>query len=115
MTLVLPNQRNLNAATKSSTPLAREDQVKALIKMQHDIRTPMHVVKGLTAILATSTPLSPRQKEIVAALSSGEEQLCALIDQMLDFIQMTIDNKDTPFISRPSLLQENKLDKRPSL
>lgn len=99
---------------------APADKSRILVNMRHDIRSPMHVVKGLTSVLAASDPLTPQQKEVVTTLKSNVDHLFVLIDNMLDYLQVVTDDADkgSTFASvspRKSLMQENiKVDKESS-
>ncbi len=73
---------------------ARADKSKILANMRHDVRSPMHVVKGLTSVLAASAPLTPQQKEVVSTLKSNVDHLFTLIDSMLDFLQVVNSEPD---------------------
>ncbi len=91
---------------------ARADKSKILANMRHDIRSPMHVVKGLASVLAASDPLTPQQKETVTTLESNVDHLFTLIDDMLDFLQTTTSelDKGSAFAlmsPRKSPIQEN--------
>ena len=91
--------------TDNQVAIDHAEKSRMLLKMTHDIRTPMHVVQGLASILAKSDSLTPQQKEIATTLESNAGQLFELISNMLDFIHLVIDepNKElaSKIISRP--------------
>jgi PAS domain S-box-containing protein len=82
--------------------LALEDLVKArnsaeaaniaksefLANMSHEIRTPMNAVVGLANILASTGPLTEKQKEFVKTLQLSADSLLALINDMLDIAKI---------------------------
>lgn len=55
-----------------------------LAAMSHEIRTPLNGVVGMTEVLLNSS-LSPDQRESVEILRSAEEQLLAVINDILDY------------------------------
>ena len=58
-----------------------------LQKTRHEIRNSMHVVTGMSKILAISDTLTPRQKEAVTTLKRNADLSLKLIDSMFDFLQ----------------------------
>lgn len=55
-----------------------------LANMSHEIRTPMNVVIGLTNILASSKPLTDKQREFIKTLQLSAESLLSIINDLLD-------------------------------
>ncbi len=71
-----------------------------LANMSHEIRTPMNAVIGLSAILARSSPLTPKQKEFINTLQLSADSLLALINDLLDISKIearSIELEQTPF------------------
>jgi CheY-like chemotaxis protein len=96
------------------------EKSKLLLNMRHDLRTPMHVVKGLASVLAASDPLTPRQREAVTVLASNADRLSGLIDNMIDFLQAAINNMDKgPELAmradQTPMQKNNKSDETPSV
>ncbi len=58
-----------------------------LHETRHDIRGAMHVVIGMSKVLAMSDTLDPPQKEMVATLKKNADRALELIDNMFDFLQ----------------------------
>jgi CheY-like chemotaxis protein len=58
-----------------------------LLKTKHDIRNAMHVVVGMSKVLAISNPLTPPQKEIISALKKNADLSLKLVDSMFSFLQ----------------------------
>src|SRR5688572_472544 len=81
-------------AITAHAEIAHADKSKILVEMRHDIRSPMHVVKGLASVLAASDPLTPQQKHIVSILKSNVDHLFTMIDNMLDFLQVVTSELD---------------------
>ena len=71
-----------------------------LANMSHEIRTPMNVVLGLSNILATSEPLTSKQKEFIATLRTSADTLLTLIDDLLDISKIeteSVELEEIPF------------------
>jgi signal transduction histidine kinase len=58
-----------------------------LHQTRHDIRSAMHVVTGMSKVLALSEDLPPSQKEIAAIMKRNADRALELIDRMFDFIE----------------------------
>lgn len=54
-----------------------------LVNIGHEVRTPMNAVAGLLHVLE-QTPLSGRQKEIVARLTAASQSLLSILNDILD-------------------------------
>ncbi len=79
-----------------------------LANMSHEIRTPMNAVIGLSTILATSQPLTDKQRQYIRTLQMSADSLLALINDLLDIAKIearTVELEHIPF-SLPRLLQE---------
>jgi signal transduction histidine kinase/ActR/RegA family two-component response regulator len=59
-----------------------------LANMSHEIRTPMNAVIGLGQILAKTSPLTEKQREMIRVLQVSGESLLALINDLLDFTKV---------------------------
>ena len=111
----------ISPSARNQALIADISKFKILGDMKHDIRSPMHAVKGLTSILAASGPLTSRQEEVLNKLEASTEDLFTLIDNMLDFLQVTIGEQDKRSVfsinfSRLNPLQGNhKIYKKPSV
>ena len=57
-----------------------------LHKTRHDIHSAMHVVIGMSDVLAMSGTLGPSQKEIVVILRKNADRTLELIDSMFEFL-----------------------------
>jgi signal transduction histidine kinase/CheY-like chemotaxis protein len=58
-----------------------------LANMNHEVRTPLNGVLGTASVLA-STPLEPRQKQMVALISSSGEALLGILNDVLDMVEL---------------------------
>lgn len=58
-----------------------------LHKTRHDIHSAMHVVIGMSDVLAMSDALAPPQKEIVAILRKNADRTLELVESMFEFLQ----------------------------
>jgi signal transduction histidine kinase len=77
-------------------PLANSTtaQHEALAKMSHDMRTPLHVIDGLSSILASSQTLTPAEKGMAEMLKTNAAQLAALIENMTAFAHNILSEKN---------------------
>jgi CheY-like chemotaxis protein len=70
-----------------------------LHKTRHDVRGAMHVVTGMSQVLAMSDTLPPAQKKAVAMLKKNADLAMKLIDDMFDFLEEDLgaapDKKDS--------------------
>jgi two-component system sensor histidine kinase/response regulator len=55
-----------------------------LANMSHEVRTPMNAVIGMAGLLL-NTALSPRQRELAAAIETSADALLLVINDILDF------------------------------
>jgi signal transduction histidine kinase len=62
---------------------ATEAKSLFLATMSHEIREPMNAVIGMTRVLL-DTPLSPEQRDYVAAVLEAGEALVTIINDILD-------------------------------
>jgi PAS domain S-box-containing protein len=70
-----------------------------ITNMNHELRTPMNGLIGITALLA-DTDLDPQQQEFVHALSTSADALMGVIKDMLDFARIETEAlalEDAPF------------------
>ena len=78
--------RILNLQLKAETERAQQaDRLKSqfMANMSHEIRTPLTVIDGAVHLLQKNF-LSPEQKELLAMIRDSDEQLCELINSILD-------------------------------
>ena len=71
-----------------------------LATMSHEIRTPMNAVIGLSTILASTAPLTPRQTEFIRTLRLSADSLLGLINDLLDIAKIeahTVELEIIPF------------------
>lgn len=76
-------------ADKARAEAERANAAKSefIARVSHNIRNPLHGLSGLSLALE-STPLDPRQQEIVAAIQGCASSLTRLLDDVLDFAQI---------------------------
>jgi len=82
-----------------------------LLKKRHDIRGAMHVVTGMSQVLALSDTLTASQRKAVTLLKKNADLTMKLIDDMFDFLEddtesvsgSTIDKKDNDARQAPML------------
>ncbi len=81
--LIIEQTRDLIAARDQAEAASRAKS-EFLANMSHEIRTPMNAVIGLSHLLATSEPLTPRQREYIDTLGKSAGSLLELINDLLD-------------------------------
>jgi len=69
-----------------------------LTNMSHEIRTPMNAVVGLSHILSASSPLTPKQEELIHTLQLSSQSLLSLINDLLDFSKIESNSIDLEYI-----------------
>ena len=64
----------------------RANRFKAefLANMSHEIRTPLNAINGMVQLMQ-GTPLNPKQREYMEAISTSGESLLHIINEILDF------------------------------
>lgn len=64
----------------------RANRFKAefLANMSHEIRTPLNAINGIVQLMQ-GTPLNPKQREYMEAISTSGESLLHIINEILDF------------------------------
>ncbi len=85
---------------KERAEAANRAKSEFLANMSHEIRTPMNAVVGLSAILASSTPLTDKQRIFINTLKTSADALLTLINDLLDISKIeaqTIDLERVPF------------------
>jgi CheY-like chemotaxis protein len=65
-----------------------------LHKARHDIHGAMHVVTGMSQVLALSDTLSPSQQKAVALLKKNADLAMGLVDDMFDFVENEEQSRD---------------------
>jgi len=91
-----------------------------LMRMSHDIRTPMNAIVGLSH-LCLQTELNSRQREYVEKIQDAAATLVALLNDVIDFSHVEsgrMELRSTPFrmtdllqkISKAVLLRAEKKD-----
>ncbi len=93
---------------RNAAEAANIAKTEFLANMSHEIRTPMNAVIGLSNILATSQPLTQKQKEFIHTLQMSADSLLALINDLLDIAKIearTVDLEHVPF-SLTQVMQE---------
>ncbi|MCP5051272.1 MAG: AAA family ATPase [bacterium] len=68
---------------KEMAESANRAKSEFLANMSHEIRTPMNAILGFSDLLEKECP-QPRQKEYIAAITSGGKTLLGLINDILD-------------------------------
>ncbi len=71
-----------------------------LATMSHEIRTPMNAIVGLSAILASTSPLTHKQKEFIQTLRSSADSMLMLVNDLLDISKIearAIELEELPF------------------
>ena len=81
---------------------SQEEQQEALAKMCHEIRTPLHVIDGLSSILASSHTLTPAEKRMAEMLRTNIAQLSVLIENMTTFTHAILSEKNKEEMETPS-------------
>ncbi len=71
-------------ATVEALERASAAKSQFLAHMSHELRTPLNGMLGMTELLA-STPLSTRQDQYLSVLMSSNQQLLAVINNILDY------------------------------
>ncbi len=84
--VALENVRLRTALTAAAEEARAADQAKSafLANMSHEIRTPLHGMTAVADVLAT-TPLEPRQREMVALIARSADHLNRVLSDVLDF------------------------------
>jgi len=92
---------------KKAAESASKAKSEFLSTMNHELRTPLHVVVGYTDLLS-KTNLDEKQKTYIKSVLSGSSSLLNLIDDVLDFskIESGKFNVDKEKMSLPLLIDE---------
>ena len=72
----------------ASAEAANQAKTDFLANMSHEIRTPMNAVIGLANILSYSSPITPKQKELIQTLQLSADSLLSLINDLLDIAKI---------------------------
>lgn len=70
--------------TVYKTKAANEAKSQFLVNVSHELRTPLNSIIGITEAL-NETPLTPNQEEYLEVLQRANNQLLAIINDLLDF------------------------------
>ncbi len=95
------NARLLKASQQYAAALQEADRRKDefLANMSHEIRTPMNAIIGLSNLLSTSQPLTPRQLEFIKTLQMSADTLLDLINDLLDISKIESSNLELEHVS----------------
>ena len=85
------NEENLRKA-RQDAEASNESKSRFLASMSHEIRTPMNAVLGILDLLKDTT-LTERQLTLVSTAHDSGELLMTIINDILDFTKMDIDEK----------------------
>ncbi|ESQ79627.1 PAS domain-containing hybrid sensor histidine kinase/response regulator [Asticcacaulis sp. YBE204] len=95
-------------AARHAAEAANIAKSEFLANMSHEIRTPMNAIVGLSAILAKSQPLTPKQGEFIKTLQMSADSMLGLVNDLLDIAKIearTVELEHIPF-SLTALIQE---------
>ena len=93
---------------RNAAEAANIAKTEFLANMSHEIRTPMNAVIGLSNILASSQPLTQKQREFIKTLQMSADSLLSLINDLLDIAKIearTVELENVPF-SLTQMVQE---------
>jgi signal transduction histidine kinase/ActR/RegA family two-component response regulator len=85
-------------AARDKAEAANQAKSEFLANMSHEIRTPMNAVIGLSGILASSTPLTEKQRQYIKTLRLSADSLLALINDLLDIAKIETKNVELEHI-----------------
>ncbi len=94
-------------ATREASQKALQAKADFLSNMNHELRTPLSSVIGMSEVL-WETDLSPEQRKVLSSLITGGRTLLALINDVLDFSR--IENGRLP-IERVSFRVEDSVSR----
>lgn len=79
-----------------------------MANLSHELRTPMNAIIGLSGILASSEPLSEKQRMYINTLKGSADNLLSLINDLLDVAKIESKSIELEHISMnvPRMIQE---------
>jgi len=93
--VALENARLRTSLRQALEEARSADSAKSqfLANMSHEIRTPLNGVVALVELLSSS-PLSPKQEEMVSLISASSEHLVRVVSDILDFSKIEAGRAD---------------------
>ena len=83
---------------RNAAEAANIAKTEFLANMSHEIRTPMNAIIGLSTILASSQPLTDRQREFIRTLQTSADSLLVLINDLLDIAKIEARSVELEYI-----------------
>jgi signal transduction histidine kinase len=83
------HQKKIEIALKEAN-IAKSNQQSFFAKMNHELRTPMNAIIGMSHLLA-KTSLNPEQRKYLRAVSTSSKSLLNIINDILDLSKLQSD------------------------